>query len=204
MTTIIVEGHSRKVGKTALVTNLITALPDCSWTALKISSHWHNWHDPHNASHVSETAAQYSVYEEINRDGLTDSSRYLAAGADRSFWVSVSGDHVEAVMPLLGSVLRSSGCVILESNRIHRHVHADLRIMVVNLGVSDFKKSAWDAIGGVDALVVVKSGNVVPPWLEKLGSVIAGIPRFYTTGHESLPDGLLDFLSRRFQGRLGA
>ncbi|HSW40673.1 MAG TPA: hypothetical protein VLL97_14405 [Acidobacteriota bacterium] len=195
MKSITVEGHSRKVGKTSLVTNLIAALPCCSWTALKISSHWH--------AGISDTG-RCAVYEERRRDGATDSSRYLVAGAARSFWIRVAENDMHAVMPQLASILRGCSHVLFESDRIHRYLKADLRLMVVNYGVNDFKESARDAIGSVDALVVVKSGAAVPSWMQDFGQVIDRHTCFFTNDPQVLPAGLIDFVICRIHGRPGS
>ena len=41
MPIIVVGGHARNVGKTSVVAGLISAFPQYSWTAIKISSHQH-------------------------------------------------------------------------------------------------------------------------------------------------------------------
>ena len=41
MSLVVVGGHTRNIGKTMVVANLIAALPQYNWTAMKITQHGH-------------------------------------------------------------------------------------------------------------------------------------------------------------------
>ena len=131
MTAIVVGGHSRNTGKTTVAEGLIRALSGCAWTAIKISSHLHA--DPGEGN--------YLISEETQRDGSSDSSRFLAAGAVRSYWVGVRGGHLQEVLPRLQPLLGSSRFVLFESNGILRYLEPDLYIMVIRYSVAEFKKT---------------------------------------------------------------
>jgi hypothetical protein len=89
MTTVVVGGQSRSVGKTCVAAGLIHAFNQYPWTAIKISSHRHkNIPDSRNEG----VEGICDIYEEINREGPSDTSRYLAAGASRALWVRVKDD----------------------------------------------------------------------------------------------------------------
>ena len=76
------------------------------------------------------------------REGLTDSSRFLAAGALALFGCEFRGNQMEAAMPQLLPMLQSSAFLIIESNNVLQYVPKDIFIMVLKYDVADFKESA--------------------------------------------------------------
>ncbi|MDE3150446.1 MAG: hypothetical protein KGL37_13335 [Acidobacteriota bacterium] len=131
MATIVVGGGERGVGKTALVCGLIAALPEFRWTAVKISGHDHGKAEP--------------VSEETQAGQGTDTARYLAAGACRSFLMT-SGD--EELGRALTRFLRNptlAGHLIFESNRIPRHLRPDLCLAVAG-GFESGRKLSFSAL----------------------------------------------------------
>ena len=100
MAIVVVGGHTRNIGKTSVVAGLIAAMPEMHWTAFKVTQFGHGMCSANGEPCDCETAEHtVAVSEErIGGDSTTDSGRYLAAGAVRSFWVrtragrSVRGD----------------------------------------------------------------------------------------------------------------
>ena len=41
MRTLVVGGHTRNIGKSALVVDIIRAFPEAAWSAVKITQHGH-------------------------------------------------------------------------------------------------------------------------------------------------------------------
>lgn len=189
MTTIVVGGHSRNVGKTSVVAGLIAAFSQYSWTALKISSHWH----ADSASLEDENKEDVChIHEECNRDGRADTSRFLAAGAARSFWVRVREGRLEAAMPRLLPILQSNPFVIIESNAILQYIQPDLYIMVLRFDVEDFKESARVTLPRAHAAVAVNYGVSMPAWKGISCETISRIPLYPTTDPQIIPIGLID------------
>ena len=110
MTTIVVGGHSRNVGKTSVVEAIISSWPRYAWTAVKISSHWHTRKTRPGTEEICR------IDEEYFSNAATDTGRYLAAGATRSFWVRVRENRLEEALPSLMPVLNSNPYVIIEIN----------------------------------------------------------------------------------------
>ena len=52
MALIVIGGHSRGVGKTSVVSELIAALPEYNWMAMKITQHRHRL-DPRDCRDLS-------------------------------------------------------------------------------------------------------------------------------------------------------
>ena len=99
---VAVGGHSRGVGKTAVVAALIRALPECGWTAVKVSPHFHGQEHRHS----------WALVEETDRSGSGDTCRYLAAGAMRSFGLSVAPGGWEPAMAALAELVPAAGNVV--------------------------------------------------------------------------------------------
>ncbi len=188
MTTVVVGGHSRKVGKTSVAAGVIRAFPGCQWTAIKMSAHWHG-------DDVSEEICVVS--EETNPDDLSDSSRFLAAGAARSFWIRVREGKMKEAMPRLLPILQSSPFVMVESNGILRYIRPDLYIMVLHYQVADFKDSARETLDKAHAIVAVGDETVSPPWKHLLDERAAPVPVFPTPDPNVIPPGLLDLVRSR-------
>jgi hypothetical protein len=188
MTTLVVGGHSRKVGKTSVAAGLIAAFPQYPWTAMKISSHWHGG--------VS-AAGVCDIHEEYDSTGRSDSSRFLAAGASRSLWVRVREGGFEAAMQRLYPILQSSPFLIIESNRILQYVQPDLYILVVRYDIEEFKDSARDTLQKAHAIVAVNYSLSPPAWKGVSHKSLAGIPLFATENPLKIPAGLLELVKSR-------
>jgi hypothetical protein len=119
---VAVGGHSRNVGKTSVAAGLIYAFRKYPWTAIKISSHRHA-----SLSSLKKDNEEnfFDIYEESNREGSSDTSRFLAAGASRSLWMRIEDDGSDTTQQLL-PILQSCPFVLLESNQIVRLIHPDI------------------------------------------------------------------------------
>jgi hypothetical protein len=188
VTTIVIGGHSRKVGKTAVVAGLIRAFRQRPWTAAKISTHWHE--DP-------PSKASCAVHEETVGGEQSDSARFLAAGAARAFWIRIREDRFQESITALQPVLHSSPFVIVESNCILRLVQPDLYVLVLKSDVDDFKESARETLPRADAILLISSGDASPAWQGFVREKAAGIPLFTTADPNSLPPEFIAFVHSR-------
>jgi len=185
MAIIVVGGHSRNVGKTSVVTGLISAFPQCSWTAIKISSH------RHGGVFKREIG---EIYEEKDPAGSTDTSRFLTAGASRSLWARIGEDNVDSVLKELIPILQTGPFVIIESNHILKFIHADLHILVLRCDVEEFKSSAKKILKQADALVLWNSDSPPPAWKALLREAFENLPVFSAADPPNIPKGLIDFV----------
>ncbi|MBN1568236.1 MAG: hypothetical protein JXA73_10345 [Acidobacteria bacterium] len=199
MPTIVIGGHSRNVGKTSVTEGLIRAFNAYPWTAIKISSHLHS-----NFS-IAGRVAQSNVcgiYEETNREGFSDTSRFLAAGAARSFWMQMKGEPSEDALGLLQPILSSGDFTLIESNRILRLLQPDLFIMVLRYDIGEFKDSARRVLRLANAVVIIGPDSVPAPW-EGISASLSGIPQFVTPHPRIIPAGLIDFVRLRLRQSRG-
>jgi hypothetical protein len=160
MALVVIGGQSRNLGKTSLVAGLIATLPEYGWTAVKITQFGHGVCSVNGKScHCAVDEHRWAITEERERDGKTDTSRFLAAGAARSLWVRTKQGRLEEAIPRLREKIAGSGNVILESNSIMGFMHPDLYMTVLDPGTADFKASALKFLKLADALVVHENGK---------------------------------------------
>ena len=165
MAIVVVGGHTRNIGKTSVVAGLIAALPERRWTAIKITQFGHGVCSANGEPCDCETADHMiAISEERERSSGTDSSRYLAAGAARSFWVRTRQGQLSEAMLRVRALLAESENAIVESNSVLRFLQPDLSLSVLDPAVNDFKASALRYLDRVDALIVPKGAVFAGGW----------------------------------------
>src|SRR5271167_909589 len=155
MAVVVIGGHSRSVGKTSVVAGLIAALPECNWTALKITQYGHGVCSMDGEPcHCATDDHTWAISEEKDRSGGSDTSRFLAAGAVRAWWVRTEQGRLAEAIPTIRRRLAESENVILESNSILKFVRPDLYLTVLDPRTADFKRSAQEFLDLADALIL--------------------------------------------------
>jgi hypothetical protein len=205
MAIVVVGGHSRSVGKTSVVAGIIARLPHMHWTAFKITQFGHGFctadGEPCDCQTDEHTVA---VSEERNAASGTDSARYLAAGAMRSFWVRTRIGNLAAAMPRLRKELAAAENSIIESNSIVGFLRPDLYLSVLDHATADFKDSARLFLDRADALLIrAGSEKLTPQWRGVSPRLVEGIPRFPIAPPEYMTDAVIAFVQERLsQDRL--
>jgi hypothetical protein len=155
MAIIIVGGHSRSVGKTSVVAGLIAALPDFHWTALKITQYGHGVCSADGqACDCATDDHTWAITEEKNASGDSDTSRFLAAGAARVWWVRTEQGRLAEAMPDVRTKLAGTENVIFESNSVLKFVRPDLYLTVLDPSNADFKNSAREFLDRASAVIL--------------------------------------------------
>lgn len=139
---VIVGGQARKVGKTRTACQIIEATRDLNWTAAKVTPHLH------------ETASS---------DHLTDTERYLAAGA------------ADALLVTSFSELPPAGNLLIESNAAVGPLTPDLLVFVTDSANPEWKSSASRVVSRADLVI---NRELSPQDLE---NVVARIRRLSVT-----------------------
>ena len=204
---IVVGGHTRSIGKTQLVCDLIAAFPAANWIAGKITQYGHGV-CARNGKECDCAPDEHicAISWEANGDTGTDSARFLAAGAARSFWLRTKQGFLPEGLPLLRAALRevaatagngSPGNLILESNTLLQFVTPSLYLMVVDPAKSDFKHSARLQIERASAVVwrrepAVSSSAPDGPenWDRVPLDLLQRKPQFLQREGDALPSGL--------------
>jgi len=197
MPIVVVGGHTRNIGKTSVVAGLIAALPDLRWTAIKITQFGHNVCSANGEPCDCETADHtIAISEERSRTSGTDSARYLAAGAEHSFWVRTRQGQLAEAMPRLRALIADTENVIIESNSILRFLRPDIFISVLDPSVADFKPSALRYLDRADAVVMPETTPEIA-WKNVAPSLIASAPRFIMTPEMFCSSDLATFVNAR-------
>jgi len=185
MSILVIGGHSRSVGKTSVVAGLISALPAFHWTALKITQYGHGICSANGAPCDCATGDHsWAVTEEHNKDRdplgrISDSSRFLLAGADHSWWVRTEQGRLAEAMPRVRAILAQSQNVIIESNSILRFLKPDLYLTVLDPSTADFKSSAQQFLDRADAVLRHEKGESnIPVWEHVSLKPVAARPTF--------------------------
>jgi len=152
---VVVGGNTRNIGKTSVVAGLIAAMPEKLWMAIKITQFGHGVCSANGEPCDCETADHtIAISEERSRDTGTDSSRYLAAGAAKSFWVRTRQGQLHEAMPRVRELIAKTENVIIESNSVLRFLPPDVSVSVLDFSTADFKASALRYLDRVDAIVM--------------------------------------------------
>jgi hypothetical protein len=177
MAIVVVGGHTRNIGKTSVVAGLIAAMPEMRWTAFKITQFGHGICSANGEPCDCETA-EHTVAVSEERDGATgtDSARYLAAGAVRSFWVRTRQGDLSDAMPRIRKELERAENAVIESNSILRFLRPDLYLSVLEPGVEDFKESARRYLDWADAVLVPEGELGRPVWKGVSLRLVEGTP----------------------------
>jgi len=102
----------------------------------------------------SSLEGNFCITEETNRTSGKDTSRLLAAGAGRVFWIRVLKEHlVEGITALLEAI-DPEAVSICESNSLRQIVEPGLFLMVRKKDSNAWKSSARDVIKYADRIVV--------------------------------------------------
>ncbi|HLV87411.1 MAG TPA: hypothetical protein VKV39_10570 [Candidatus Sulfotelmatobacter sp.] len=180
MALVVIGGHSRSVGKTSVVAGLISALPEFTWVAAKITQYGHGVCSVNGAACDCATADHsWAISEERDRSGESDTSRFLAAGAIRSLWVRTEQGRLAEAMPELRRRIAGAQNVIMESNSILKFLRPDLYLTVLDPATADFKSSAREFLDQADA-VILHSANEAA-WQSVSLKPVANRPTFRIT-----------------------
>src|ERR1700723_4042318 len=193
MAIVVVGGHSRSVGKTAVAAAIIARLPEMHWTAFKITQFGHGF-CPANGEPCDCQTDEHTIAFSEERAAATgtDSARFLAAGAVRSLWVRARIGNLAAAMPRLRKELAAAGNAIVESNSVMGFLRPDLYLSVLDHATADFKDSARLFLDRADALLLRASGqDLTPQWKEVSLRLIAGKPRFPIAPPEYMSDAVI-------------
>ena len=202
---VVVGGHSRNLGKTALVAGLIRKFRDRGWTAIKITQHGHGVCSRAGESCGCEAEPDHPVaLSEEYAPGRTDSGRFLAAGAARAFWLRTPAGQLASAGKILRRILRRNANVIVESNSILELVKPDVFLVLLDFSCADFKPSTLRFMDRADAYVVIDHGIEVPLWEDLARGVWDHAPRFLVKPPNYATAAVCGFVKSRFSAELAA
>ncbi len=201
---VIVGGHTRSIGKTQLVCDIIAAFPKTEWIAGKITQYGHGV-CAQNGENCDCAPEEHvcALNWEAHSDTGTDSARFLAAGAKRAFWLRTKQGYLAEGLPLLRGALQdvdsavdagADRALILESNSLMQFVKPSLYFAVIDPFREDFKESAQIALDRAHALVlrgeVGADGPPAPLWMKLPTRLLQEKPSVLQREGEPLPTPL--------------
>jgi hypothetical protein len=198
---LVVGGQRRKVGKSALVVDLIKAFPEHTWTAIKITPYAESG-CPVKGTRCGCRPGEhtFAIRNEKARGRATDTSRFLAAGAEKVFWVQTKRGRVKDALAQLALLLGDAENVIVESNAIVRHWRPDLFLLVLDPTEVESKSSALAVRRLADAFVFHSPfPGAAHPKHTKIPKT--GKPKFLQFLGEGLPGNMQKFVRQRFLER---
>lgn len=198
MAVVVVGGQTRNIGKTSVVAGLIARLPELRWSAFKVTQYGHGFCTADGKPCQCQTDdACVAVSLEHDAAGGTDTSRFLAAGAERSIWVRTRVGALSDAMPRVSQELARSENAILESNSILEFLEPDLYLTVLDPTVTDFKDSARHFLDRADALLVPTDAGSASGWQNLALTGVSDKPHFPIVPPLYVSDELVDFVRAR-------
>ncbi len=200
---VVVGGHTRNIGKTSVVAGLIAALPELEWTALKITQYGHGVCSDEGEPCECASADPdhpFAISQESDAAGATDTSRFLAAGARRSYWVRTAVGQLGFAVPEMRRIFETSGHAIVESNSLLQFFKPDLYLAVMDFAAEDFKQTSLNYLDRADALVVIDRGDGQPQWQGVARRLWASKPRLYVRP----PQYVTEAMAALVRGRLNS
>lgn len=194
---VVVGGHSRNIGKTSVVAGLIRRMRDRRWTAVKITQYGHGTcaAEGKNCGCEAEPDHPFALSEEYE-PSRTDSGRFLAAGAERSFWLRTPAGELSRAATVIDKLLRQSENVIVESNSILELVKPDLFLMLLDFSCEDFKASSMRFLDRADAFLLVDRGINAPLWADIARGMWDTKPQFLVKPPRFVTQEVVDFVGQ--------
>jgi hypothetical protein len=176
---VVVGGHARNIGKTSVAAGLIRKLREQKWTAVKITQYGDGACAQGGGSCGCEASSgePYALTEEY-APGKSDSGRFLAAGAERSFWLRTPAGELARAAGAIRKIVDCSANVMVESNSVVELVRPDVFLMLLDFSCEDFKPSSMRLLDRADAFVVIDRGINVPLWQDIARGKWDGKPQF--------------------------
>lgn len=207
MAVVIIGGQTRNIGKTSVVAGLIASLRQMEWTAFKVTQFGHGICSANGEPCDCETDSHtVAVTEERSFDSGTDSARFLAAGAVRSYWVRTRQGQLAEAMPRVRKELALAKNAILESNSIVRFLKPDLYLTVLDPAIQDFKPSAQYFLDRADAVLWsgTQSAPEEPAWPSEWLTLLRTKPQFFVGAPEYMSGSLTEFVRDKVAARVVA
>lgn len=207
MAIVVIGGQTRNIGKTSAVAGLIASLPEMQWTAFKITQFGHGICSANGKPCACETGPHtIAISEERDISSGTDSARFAAAGAVRSFWVRTRQGQLGDAMPRIRKELAASVHAIFESNSILEFLDPDVYLTVLDPANPDFKASARRFLQRADAVLWSGRGpgspTAAPAWAYEAEEMVRAKPQFLLEAPGFINAELTEFVSEQLVQRV--
>jgi hypothetical protein len=132
---LLVTGSGRNVGKTTYICDVIAHQRLRKFGAIKISPHFH---EPTEGLMPILETSEFRIFEETNMKSNKDTSRYLKAGAVKSYYIQTDDHHLKDAFNLTSVLLDPELPFLVESARLRNILQPELFIFIQ--GTEDIDK----------------------------------------------------------------
>lgn len=127
---LAISGTGRNVGKTTLACSIIKRMDqEERITAIKITPHFH---EVDYKSKVTGKPRAYVIYRENRIDRAKDSSKMLAAGAGKVYYIQTSDKNLSEVWGALTALIDQKNPVIIESGGINEFIEPGISVFLID------------------------------------------------------------------------
>ena len=124
---LLVSGSERNVGKTTFICNVIASSRLKKMAAIKITPHFHN--ATKGLIPIVENS-NFRIYEETDYTSDKDTSRYLRAGAEKSYFIQTTDEFLKESVQLTSVLLDPDQPFLVESTELRHTLVPELFVFV--------------------------------------------------------------------------
>ena len=171
---------------------------------MKITQYGHGMcsHEGQACGCETEPEHPFALTEEYE-PGDADSERFLAAGAERSFWLRTRAGELARSAAVLQKLVDQNHNVIMESNSVVELLQPDLFMMVLDFSCRDFKPSCLRLLHRADAFVMIDRGIHEPVWDGVARALWEGKPQFLVKPPDYVTPAVSGFVREKLSGSAG-
>jgi molybdopterin-guanine dinucleotide biosynthesis protein len=155
---LLIGSTGRKSGKTSLACQIIQKFRKNNLVAIKVTTVTKTNKNSHSDLSVAETKG-FIITEETRNNTDKDTSKMLAAGASRVFWLCAEKKCLKSGLDALLKKIGNKKICICESNSLRQFVEPGLFIMVKGPDCRKTKPSAKHVINFADRIVTNRSND---------------------------------------------
>ncbi len=124
---LLVTGSGRNVGKTTFICSVIASNPRKKIAAIKITPHFH---EPSAGLIPIVENSNFRIFEETDVNSEKDTSRYLQAGARKSYYIQTNDDALKEAFQLTSVLLDPDQPFLVESARLGQILAPELFLFI--------------------------------------------------------------------------
>jgi len=159
---LMIGSEGANVGKTELACALLRKFSNHNIVGIKVTTiKDKDGQCPHGGEGCgvcSSLEGNFCITEEFSKSSGKDTSRLLAAGAARVFWIRVLKEHLSEAITALLDTIGSETVSICESNSLRQVIEPGLFLMARNSDSETWKSSAQQVRKYADRIVISEGG----------------------------------------------
>ena len=156
---IMIGGNSRNSGKTTMACGIITRISATHEViGLKVTSIRPGEEDKHGI-HDEEITANYTIFEELDRESHKDTSKMLRAGATHVYFIRVSDFFVEQALLHFLSKYINNQVIVCESRSLRKLIIPGIFLMMIRQPAQSEEKDVDAYVAKADKIFYFDNDN---------------------------------------------